>query len=87
MPLAKAMGEAGVLPRSDCRLLELGMRSGSGDGVMLQIAQRLSEEGEAALEAKMGQIEPTLVVTASVLVGLILLSVMLPLMHIMTAIG
>ena len=87
VPLAKAMGEAGVLPRSDCRLLELGMRSGSGDGVMLQIAQRLSEEGEAALEAKMGQIEPTLVVTASVLVGLILLSVMLPLMHIMTAIG
>ena len=39
------------------------------------------------LEEKIGQVEPTLVVTASILIGLILLSVMLPLMHIMTAIG
>ena len=86
-PLAPAMGETGVLPRSDCRLLDLAMRSGSGDSVMAQIAQRLSQEGEDALEARMGQIEPTLVVISSVLVGLILLAVMLPLMHIMTAIG
>ena len=87
VPLARAMGEAGVLPRSDCRLLELGMRSGAGDSVIGQIARRLTQEGEAALEARMGQIEPTLVAAASVLVGVILLSVMLPLMHIMTAIG
>ena len=87
VPLAKAMAETGLLPRADCRLLELGMRSGGGDGVMLQIAGRLSEEGDCALEARMGQIEPTMVVASSVLVGLILLSVMLPLMHIMTAIG
>lgn len=86
-PLAKAMGESGVLPRADCRLLDLGMRSGSGDSVMIQIAQRLSREGEDALAARMGQIEPTLVVISSILVGMILLAVMLPLMNIMTAIG
>ena len=86
-PLVKAMGESGVLPRSDCRLLELGMKSGAGDSTMGQISSRLSEESEAALEEKIGQVEPTLVVTASILIGLILLSVMLPLMHIMTAIG
>ena len=81
------MGESEVLPRTDCRLLDLGMRSGSGDSVMIQIAQRLSREGEDALEARMGQIEPTLVVISSILVGMILLAVMLPLMNIMTAIG
>ena len=81
------MAESGVLPRADCRLLDLGIRSGSGDSVMVQIAQRLSQDGEEALEARMGQIEPTLVVISSILVGLILLAVMLPLMHIMTAIG
>lgn len=86
-PLAQAMGETGVLPRADCRLLELGLRSGAGDGVMAQIAERLTQDGEDALQARMGQIEPTLVAVASVLVGAILLSVMLPLMHIMTAIG
>ena len=87
VPLARAMGESGVLSRADCRLLELGIRSGAGDGVMDQIARRLTQDGESALEARMGQIEPTLVAVASVLVGAILLSVMLPLMHIMTAIG
>ncbi|MGE4277462.1 MAG: type II secretion system F family protein [Lawsonibacter sp.] len=86
-PLAQAMGESGVLPRAQSRLLDLGLRSGSGDSTMEQIAQRLFEESETALEEKVGQVEPTLVVITSVLVGLILLSVMLPLMHIMTAIG
>ena len=85
--LARAMGEVGLMPQSDCRLLELGMRSGCQDSVMAQIAERLSEEGDAALEARMSQIEPVLVVVTSILVGAILLSVMLPLMHIMTAIG
>lgn len=86
-PLAQAMSQSGVLPRAQCRLLELGLRSGAGDSAMEQIARQLSEESEMALEEKVGQVEPTLVVITSVLVGLILLSVMLPLMHIMTAIG
>lgn len=87
IPLAKAMAQSGVLPQAQCRLLDLGLSSGSGDITMEQIAQRLSEESELALETKVSQVEPTLVIVTSVLVGLILLSVMLPLMHIMTAIG
>ena len=40
-----------------------------------------------ALEEKVGQVEPALVMVTSVLVGLILLSVMIPLMNIMASIG
>ena len=87
VPLAQAMNASGLLPQADCRLLAVGTANGASETVMTQIADRLSEEGDAALEARMGQIEPTLVVASSILVGLILLSVMLPLMHIMTAIG
>jgi len=87
MSLAHAMNESGLIPAAECRLLELGVRSGCHDAVMAQIAERLSEEGDAALEARMNQIEPVLVVIASVLVGAILMSVMLPLMNIMTVIG
>lgn len=86
-PLAKAMGETGMLPPAECRLLELGVRGGAGDETMEALARRLSEEGEMALEERVGQVEPALVLITSILVGLILLSVMLPLMHIMTAIG
>ena len=81
------MAETELLPRAECRLLELGLRSGSGDTTMETITRRLTEESEAALEDKVAQVEPALVVVTSVLVGLILLSVMLPLLHIMTAIG
>jgi len=86
-PLAQAIGASGLLPPPQCRLLELGLRGGSGDAAMEEIARHLTEESELALEEKIGQVEPTLVIVTSVLVGLILLSVMLPLMHIMSAIG
>lgn len=85
--LAAALRETELLRRADCRLLEVGARSGGSDKAMRLIADRLLEESEEALEQKVGRIEPALVVVISVLVGAILLSVMLPLMHIMNAIG
>lgn len=85
--LPEALRQSGVLPPASCRMLALGMRGGNGDTVMEEIARRLSEEAEDALEAQVSRVEPTLVIVTSVLVGVILLSVMLPLMHIMTVIG
>lgn len=85
--LSKALGETGMLPASACRMLVLGMRSGSGDQVMEEIARRLSEDAEEALQSTVSKVEPALVLIASLLVGAILLSVMLPLMNIMSAIG
>jgi type IV pilus assembly protein PilC len=85
--LSKALGETGLLPAASCRLLTLGIRGGSGDEVMEDIARRLSEEAQLALEDQVSKVEPALVLVTSVLVGAILLSVMLPLMNIMTAIG
>ncbi len=85
--LSAALRSSGLLPTSQCRLLELGQRSGAGDAAMEKIAQDLTQEGEAALDALVSRVEPALVLVCSLLVGLILLSVMLPLMHIMAAIG
>ena len=85
--LGRAMKDSGLLPAGQSRLLELGQRSGAGDAAMEKIARDLSEESEAALENAVSRVEPALVLICSLLVGLILLSVMLPLMHIMSAIG
>ncbi len=85
--LSAAMGESGLLPAGACRLLEIGQRGGTADAAMEKIARDLSEDGEAALEDLVNRVEPALVLVCSILVGLILLSVMLPLMHIMSAIG
>lgn len=85
--LAEAMAQAQLLPPSESRMLTAGLRSGSGDRVMEEIAQRLSQQAEEALEDAVSKIEPAMVLVASLLVGLILLSVMLPLMNIMSTIG
>ncbi len=85
--LAGAMQAAGVLPPAACRLLALGERSGNSDSVMEEVSRRLTDESELALEEMVSRVEPALVLVTSILVGAILLSVMLPLMNIMSAIG
>lgn len=85
--LADALAESEILPRSACRLLSVGMQGGNGDTVMREIADKLSDEAETALANKVDKVEPALVLTVSVLVGVILLLVMLPLMNIMETIG
>ncbi len=86
-PLSDAMKDAGFLPPAECRMLSVGLRQGSADLVMADIADRMMEKANETLEEMVAKVEPAMVLTASVLVGLILLSVMLPLMNIMAAIG
>lgn len=86
-PLTEALKQSEVLPVSACRLLGVGMQGGSGDTVMEEIAEKLSEEADREVESRIDKIEPVLVLSVSVLVGLILLVVMLPLINIMETIG
>ncbi len=85
--LSEALRSTELLPPVACRLLSLGAASGSEDKAAEEIAERLSREAEDALSRQISRIEPVLVIVTSLLVGLILLTVMLPLTQIMTAIG
>ena len=85
--LVTALSSSGVMPAAACRLLALGQRSGAGDTAMEEVARRLEQESAAALETRVNQVEPALVLATSLLVGVVLLSVMLPLLRVMTAIG
>jgi len=87
MPLAQALWQNRVLPQAECRLLEAGIKGGAPGSAMAHIASRMLEDSEDALAEKVGLVEPAMIIVTSVLIGLILLSVMLPLMEIMTAIG
>ena len=85
--LAEAMSNVRLLPPAESRLLTVGLRAGTGDQVMDEIARRLAQQAEDAVEDLVSKIEPAMVLIASLLVGLILLTVMLPLMNIMSTIG
>ncbi len=85
--LADVLRCSGLITAAHSRVLEAGLRAGRGEQVLAQIARRELEQGEAALEQAAARVEPALVVITCVMVGIILLSVMLPLMHIMNGIG
>ena len=51
------------------------------------MTDEIVEESEEDLERQAGKVEPVMVVTACVLIGGVLLAVLLPLVHIMSAIG
>lgn len=84
---ADASLSSGLFAPLYCRMIAVGFRTGSIDPVMEEVARRSAEQVDDKIEAMLNRIEPTLVIIMSVMVGLILLSVMLPLMSIMSAIG
>lgn len=68
------------------RMLTLGFKSGNLDNVMEQIADDYEKEVDERLDNLISIIEPTMVAILCVIVGLILLSAMLPLLGVMSSI-
>jgi len=85
--LSEALCGAGILSLQDGKMLSIGSRSGKADAAMSEIARRSDLDVRDSIDRIVGRIEPTLVILSSVIVGIILLSVMLPLMGIMSTIG
>lgn len=78
--------KVGIFSGMQSRMLALGFKSGNLDTVMDQIADGYEEEVDKRLDTLISIIEPTMVAILCVLVGLILLSAMLPLLGVMTSI-
>jgi len=85
--LSEALCGAGILSLQDGKMLSVGSVSGKADLAMAEIARRSDVDVRDSIDRIVGRVEPTLVILSSVVVGVILLSVMLPLMGIMTSIG
>ena len=84
---AEALTGAGIFNHLYSQMVSVGFRSGNVDVVLKKIADRYEETTNRRLQSIIAILEPTLVIILSVIVGLILLSVILPLMGIMTSIG
>jgi len=86
-PLSDALCQSGILSLQDGKMLSVGSVSGKADLAMAEIARRSDIDVRDSIDRIVGRVEPTLVIISSLVVGIILLSVMLPLMSIMTSIG
>ena len=69
------------------RMVKTGFKSGSLDQTMRQIADHYEKATDHKIDMLISVVEPTLIILLSVIVGLILLSVIMPLMGIMGTIG
>ncbi|MPN50418.1 hypothetical protein SDC9_198044 [bioreactor metagenome] len=67
--------------------MKIGLKSGNLDKAMHRIAEVYDEEVEAAFNRVSGVIEPVMVAVLSAVIGVLLGSVMLPLINIMSMIG
>ncbi|MCL2425903.1 MAG: type II secretion system F family protein [Oscillospiraceae bacterium] len=85
--LSESLSESGILSKQDSKMLSVGSVSGKADIAIAEIARRSDVDVRDSIDRVVSRIEPTLVILSSVIVGVILLSVMLPLMGIMTSLG
>jgi len=84
---ADAAVKSNVFSGTYGRIIATGYKSGMLDTVMNKVAAKYEEEIDHEIGKFLSIIEPTLVAILSLVVGLILLSVMLPLMGIISQIG
>lgn len=85
--LPEALAVSDIFSNLYARMVSVGFRTGSIDIVMQKIADNYDRETEKKIHSIISILEPTLVIILSVIVGLILLSVIFPLMGIMSSIG
>lgn len=83
---ADAVSKQGIFSQTYNRMIGIGYRAGAVDEVIENISERYENDIEVSLSNVIAVIEPSLVAILSIVVGVILLSVMLPLMSIMSVI-
>ncbi len=83
----RAIDGSGIFTGTDNRLVKIGLKSGLLDHAMQKIAEVYDGEVETAMGRISGVIEPVLVAILSVVIGVLLISVMLPLINMMSMIG
>lgn len=84
---SEAAVKSNIFSGSYGRMVSVGYKSGRLDSVMEKVSQRYEYEIDREVNNFVSVLEPTLVAILSVIVGMILLSVMLPLLGIMSQIG
>ncbi len=83
----EALEKANIFSSFYSQMVSVGFKTGSMDIARKQIAEHFEHETQRKIYSLISILEPTLVIILSIIVGMILLSVILPLMGIMTTIG
>ncbi|MCR5031281.1 MAG: type II secretion system F family protein [Lachnospiraceae bacterium] len=83
----EAITKTGIFNNLHSQIINVGFKSGSTDTAMNKIAEDYDRNNTQKINHNLAILEPILVIILSLIVGMILLSVILPLMGVMSTIG
>ena len=86
-PFVQALSATGIFSAVNMRMISIAFNTGTLDKAMANIAEKAQKKVSAVIQTAVSRFEPTMVVIMALAVGFILVSVMIPLMSIMTVIG
>ena len=86
-PFVDALDNTGMFSAVNMRMINIAFSTGTLDKTMATIAENAEKKVSAVIQTSVARFEPTMVIIMAVAVGFILLSVMIPLMSVMTVIG
>ncbi len=85
-PFPEAISKSGLFDKLHGKMIQMGFLSGKTDHVMNKLAYMYNEELDHDISKVVAMIEPAMVALLSIIIGAILLSVMLPMVSIMSSI-
>lgn len=83
-PFSQALTESSLFDGMEGRMVSIAFQSGSADDALAHLSQKYQEKAIDTISGTVSVIEPTIVIILSLLVGLVLLSVMMPLLGILS---
>ena len=86
-PFVDALDNTGMFSAVNMRMINIAFSTGTLDKTIATIAENAEKKVSAVIQTSVARFEPTMVIIMAVAVGFILLSVMIPLMSVMTVIG
>ena len=84
---SNALAQTGIFSNRYSKMISIGTSTGAVDSVLKKIASNYDNEIEKSMNRTISILEPTLVIVLSVIVCLILLSVIMPLLGVMSGIS
>lgn len=86
-PFTEALGESGLFSSLNIKMINIAFSTGTLDTAMKRISEKDESRVSEAVNLTVSRLEPAMIIIMALAVGFILLSVMLPLLGIMTIIG
>jgi type IV pilus assembly protein PilC len=85
--LYESMLVADIFSPLNASLLSIGIRTGSLEQTLYKISDSYEEEANQKISNLISVLEPSLVIILSIIIGIIIISFLMPLIAIMSSIG